>query len=248
MNPGNLIHLLAACVLTLSLAGGSTVTAGSEAARADGPDAIDAAADATRTAAPADPTRAAPRVTRDAPRTAAPDTAPTGGPDARTGAPDAGRTAPRVARDGERPPLPGAASQARNEAKSDAPLRRRPHGQLTVPVKRGTFRVSQPFHRWHGGIDLAAATGTPVLAVAQGRVVKVRTWLHSYGHHVVVRHAGGRSMSAHLSSIRVREGQRVRPGQVIGRVGSTGNSTGPHLHFVLTKRGRTVDPAGYIWG
>ena len=169
----------------------------------------------------------------------------------RTAPPEPERAAPRVSRDAPRPPLNGSASGRKDRAEradDEAPLARRPHGQLTVPVKPGAFRVSQPFHRWHGGIDLAAPTGTPVLAVAPGRVTKVRTWLHSYGHHVVIRHAGGRSLAAHLSSIRVRKGQRVRPGQVIGRVGSTGNSTGPHLHFVLTKRGRTVDPAGYIWG
>lgn len=133
------------------------------------------------------------------------------------------------------------------DAEAAARLKLRPQGQLVVPVKPGAFRVSQPFHGGHAGIDLAAPTGTPVRSVAHGRVLKVRKWRHSYGKHVVIKHPGGRSLSAHLSGIRVRKGQRVRPGQMIGRVGSTGNSTGPHLHFVLKKRGRTVNPAGYIW-
>lgn len=135
-----------------------------------------------------------------------------------------------------------------SDAEALARLKQRPTGQLAVPVKPGTFRVSQGFHGGHGGIDLAAPKGTPVRAVAHGRVVKVRKWRHSYGKHVVVRHPGGRTLSAHLNGIRVRKGQRVSPGQVLGRVGSTGNSTGHHLHFVLKKRGRTVNPAGYIWG
>jgi murein DD-endopeptidase MepM/ murein hydrolase activator NlpD len=132
-------------------------------------------------------------------------------------------------------------------ADAAALLKQRAHGQLNAPVKPGTFRVSQRFHGGHDGIDLAAPTGTPVRAVARGRVVKVRKWRHSYGKHVVLKHRGGRSLSAHLSGIQVRKGQRIDRGQVIGRVGSTGNSTGPHLHFVLKSRGRTVDPARFFW-
>ncbi len=141
----------------------------------------------------------------------------------------------------------GGTIAATSDAEAAARLKQRPHGQLAVPVKPGTFRVSQRFHHGHRALDFAARKGTPVRSVAYGRVVKVRKWRTSYGKHVVVRHPGGRTLSAHMSGIRVRKGQRVRPGQVLGRVGSTGNSTGPHLHFVLKKRGRTVNPAGYIW-
>ncbi len=117
--------------------------------------------------------------------------------------------------------------------------------QMRAPV--GNFRISQAFHGRHAGIDFAAPHGTLVRAVSHGRVVKVRKWRHSYGKHVVIRHARGSSLSAHLSTIRVREGQRVRRGQVIGRVGSTGKSTGPHLHFEFWRGGRAVNPIGYFW-
>ena len=116
-----------------------------------------------------------------------------------------------------------------------------------APVKPGKFRITQRFHAGHNGIDLAAPAGTPIRANANGRVIKVRKWAYSYGKHVVIQHRGRQTLSAHMSRIHVREGQRVRGGQMIGRVGSTGNSTGPHLHFVVEKGGRAVNPAPYIW-
>ena len=133
------------------------------------------------------------------------------------------------------------------QASAVALLKQRANGQLNAPVKPGHFRISQSFHGGHGGIDFAAATGTPVRAVAAGRVVKVRKWRYSYGKHVVIKHRGGRTLSAHLSAIRIHQGQRLSRGQIIGHVGSTGKSTGPHLHFELKKRGRHVNPAPYIW-
>jgi len=133
------------------------------------------------------------------------------------------------------------------QADAAALLKQRAHGQLHSPIKPGKFRVSQHFHGGHGGIDLAAPTRTPVGATAAGRVVKVRKWRNSYGKHVVIKHAGGQTLSAHLSSVRVRQGQKVHRGQKIGAVGSTGNSTGPHLHFELKKGGRAVNPAPWLW-
>lgn len=133
------------------------------------------------------------------------------------------------------------------QAQAAALLKQRAHGQLKTPIKAGKFRISQGYHGRHDGIDFAANSGTAIRSVAQGRVVKVRKWRTSYGKHVVIKHAGGRTLSAHMRSIRVRKGQKVRRGQVIGRVGSTGNSSGPHLHFVLSKRGRSVNPTPWIW-
>lgn len=133
------------------------------------------------------------------------------------------------------------------QADAVALLKQRAHGQVKPPIKPGKFRISQAYHRGHGGVDFAARRGTPIRSVDSGRVVRVRKWRTSYGKHVVIKHRGGKTLSAHMSGIRVRQGQRVRRGQVIGRVGSTGNSTGPHLHFVLRKRGRAVNPAPYIW-
>ncbi|TVQ09380.1 MAG: M23 family peptidase [Leptolyngbya sp. DLM2.Bin27] len=88
--------------------------------------------------------------------------------------------------------------------------------------------------RFHSGTDLAAPTGTPVLATRAGRVA-VSDFLGGYGLTVILRHGDGNleSRYAHLSQLTVRAGEWVEQGEVIGLVGSTGNSTGPHLHFEL---------------
>lgn len=98
--------------------------------------------------------------------------------------------------------------------------------------------------RPHLGIDYAAATGTPVWAVANGRV-SFRGWLGGLGKTVKIRHDNGyESWYGHLSRYpNLRVGQHVRQKQVIGYVGSTGLSTGPHLHFTLQKNGRLVNPS-----
>jgi murein DD-endopeptidase MepM/ murein hydrolase activator NlpD len=96
---------------------------------------------------------------------------------------------------------------------------------------------------WHPGLDFPAPAGTPVAAAAGGRVTRAG-WNDGYGLTVVVYHGRGvRTRYAHLSSIAVGRGARVRAGWLVGRVGTTGNSTGPHLHFEITVRGGAVDPA-----
>ncbi|WP_432112877.1 peptidoglycan DD-metalloendopeptidase family protein [Streptomyces sp. S1] len=84
----------------------------------------------------------------------------------------------------------------------------------------------------HSGLDITAPSGTPVLAAASGRVVAINAAGASYGNHVVLEHSGGiYTLYAHLSASSVSTGQQVSAGQKVGLVGSTGNSTGPHLHF-----------------
>lgn len=96
--------------------------------------------------------------------------------------------------------------------------------------------------RFHQGIDLPSPQGTPVVAVAPGWVVS-RESTPGYGLSVVLRHgAGWTTRYAHLSEAEVRPGQQVARGQVLGQVGSTGRSTGPHLHFEALLEGRRVDP------
>ena len=99
-------------------------------------------------------------------------------------------------------------------------------------------------HRPHNGVDFAAPRGTLVRAVADGTITYAG-WEGGFGRLVRVNHSGGyRTEYAHLDSIAtgIRRGQRVRRGQKIGRVGSTGLATGPHLHFGLVKNGRYVNP------
>lgn len=102
-----------------------------------------------------------------------------------------------------------------------------------------------PGHHW--GIDIASPAGTPVLATMPGAVAYAGPY-GSYGLVVYVVHRNGwSSLYGHLSSALVRPGQRVACAQIIGRVGSTGLSTGPHLHFELRYRGYPVDPLPYLW-
>lgn len=99
----------------------------------------------------------------------------------------------------------------------------------------------------YAAIDLAAPTGTNVYSARDGRVSSVRRLATSYGHHVRVSHGGGFStLYAHLSRIVASIGQRVRTITKIGEVGSTGNSTGPHLHFEVLRGGRRVEPTRYV--
>ncbi|MET9624590.1 transglycosylase family protein [Streptomyces sp. NPDC006464] len=102
---------------------------------------------------------------------------------------------------------------------------------------------------YHTGVDFPVPTGTSVRAVAGGKVVSAG-WGGAYGYEIVIRHDDGRySQYAHLSALSVREGQRVGGGQRIARSGSTGNSSGPHLHFEVRTGpgyGSDIDPLAYL--
>lgn len=99
------------------------------------------------------------------------------------------------------------------------------------------------YSRFHKGVDYAAAAGTPIQAVADGMVAQAG-WAGGYGQMVRLSHPGGIETGyAHMSHIAVSPGARVRQGQTIGYVGTTGLSTGPHLHFEIYRQGRAVDPA-----
>lgn len=116
--------------------------------------------------------------------------------------------------------------------------------------------ITQEYSAEHKAIDIAALSGSPVYAAEDGTVSYVQIWdgsydttgMMSYGHMIEIRHADGNTtLYAHLSEINVQQGEKVVRGQRIGRVGSTGNATGPHLHFeVITSEGK-ADPAEYLW-
>lgn len=100
--------------------------------------------------------------------------------------------------------------------------------------------------RAHSGIDLGAPIGSPVIATADG-VVRTANWVGGYGLLVALEHGGGtQTRYGHLSRLNVFGGQAVRKGDVIGFVGSTGRSTGPHLHYEVRVNGRAVNPADAI--
>ena len=106
--------------------------------------------------------------------------------------------------------------------------------------------TSCPGGHWHSGIDLAAAKGTAVVATAAG-VAHVIMSATGFGLHAVIDHGGGlQSLYGHLSWVTVVDGQRVSGGQLIGAVGSTGNSTGPHLHFEVDRNAVAEDPRSLV--
>jgi murein DD-endopeptidase MepM/ murein hydrolase activator NlpD len=126
-------------------------------------------------------------------------------------------------------------------------------GELQWPLKG---RITSPFgyrrhpiyrvRKMHTGIDIAAPSGTAIRAAGAGEVVHAGRW-GGYGKCVIIDHSGGvATLYAHCSSLAVTKGQAVREGQVIANVGSTGLSTGPHLHFEVRRGGRPVDPMSLL--
>ncbi|OLF18111.1 M23 family metallopeptidase [Actinophytocola xanthii] len=120
-------------------------------------------------------------------------------------------------------------------------------GGWTLPAQG---RVSSEYGpRWgtqHRGVDIAAVTGTPVGAASAG-VVRDASWRGGYGKAVVIDHGNGVStLYGHNSELLVRPGDRVQAGQTVAKVGSTGDSTGPHLHFEVMVDGKKVDPRPWL--
>lgn len=109
---------------------------------------------------------------------------------------------------------------------------------------------SDPFNRkitGHKGVDLASRTGNKIRIMAKGRVTKVEYSNKGYGNLVVIDHGNGFSTKyAHLSKIYVKEGDTMHVNDAVGEVGSTGRSTGPHLHYEILYQGRPVDPMPFI--
>jgi len=152
---------------------------------------------------------------------------------------------------------PKAKVEAKAKAKVEEKSEKKTHSTtqgLTAPVSAGT---GTPYHAsgsswskgYHTGVDFPVPTGTSVKSVGAGSVVTAG-WGGSFGYQVVIRHGDGRyTQYAHLSAISVKSGQSVVSGQRIGRSGSTGNSTGPHLHFEVRTGpgfGSDVDPVAYL--
>ncbi|MFG2953877.1 transglycosylase family protein [Streptomyces sp. NPDC048291] len=145
-------------------------------------------------------------------------------------------------------------AEPKSESRTKAATTKSGTHTLVAPVDAP---IGTPYHAsgshwskgYHTGVDFLAPTGTSVKAVEAGQVVTAG-WGGSYGYQVVIRHADGRyTQYGHLSAISVRAGQSVSTGQRIGRSGSTGNATGPHLHFEVRTGpgfGTDIDPVAYL--
>jgi murein DD-endopeptidase MepM/ murein hydrolase activator NlpD len=102
--------------------------------------------------------------------------------------------------------------------------------------------------KFHAGLDFAAAVGTPIYATADGVVKEADYNAGGYGNNVVINHGFGyETLYGHMYRIKARTGQKVKRGEVIGYVGSTGKSTGPHCHYEVHKNGQPVDPVYYFY-
>lgn len=130
-------------------------------------------------------------------------------------------------------------------------------GFLQTPLDARRVRISSGFTlkgrmhpikgycRAHKGVDFAAHTGTPVIAAADG-IITQSGYNGDYGNKVTIKHSGGyQTVYAHLHRIKVRKGQRVKQREIIGTVGTTGLSTGPHLHFELISHGQHINPMSF---
>jgi murein DD-endopeptidase MepM/ murein hydrolase activator NlpD len=103
--------------------------------------------------------------------------------------------------------------------------------------------------KMHEGMDFTAKTGTPIYATGDGVVERADNTASGFGNHIVIRHGFGyETLYAHLSKYKCRAGQRVKRGDIIGLVGSTGRSEGPHLHYEVHKNGKIVNPLNFYYG
>jgi murein DD-endopeptidase MepM/ murein hydrolase activator NlpD len=123
----------------------------------------------------------------------------------------------------------------------------------TISAETGTMiwpiigQISTPYGPTHRGLDVVAKQGTPIKAALAGKVIAAQEWDGPYGWYVIVQHgADFTTVYSHLSKIRVKEGDTVAQGHVVGDVGTTGQSTGPHLHFELRKSNLPLDPRPYL--
>jgi len=111
---------------------------------------------------------------------------------------------------------------------------------------------SDPFtkvRKFHEGMDFSAKIGTPIFATGDGVVARADNGVSGYGNHIVINHGFGyETLYGHLSKYNCRPGQHVKRGDIIGYVGSTGRSEGPHLHYEVHKGGEVVNPLNFYYG
>jgi len=119
-------------------------------------------------------------------------------------------------------------------------------GRITSRYGYRNSPFSKHTREFHGGIDFRGKIGEEVVATADG-VVENAASVSDYGKYIIIKHKKGyKTLYAHLSKIEVTKGQRVVAGEKIGEIGSTGRSTGPHLHYEIKKNGKRINPIKYV--
>lgn len=130
--------------------------------------------------------------------------------------------------------------------------KRAPTGTYIVPFNgtissRFGWRVFRGKYDYHTGIDFAGRSGSLIVASDGGTVTRAG-WYGAYGYCVIINHGKGvQTLYGHCSKLLVKVGQKVAQGEAIARVGSTGRSTGPHVHFEIRVNGKAVNPSKYLW-
>ena len=120
-------------------------------------------------------------------------------------------------------------------------------GRISSRFGKRIDPISKRGYSFHKGIDIAAPKGTPVYASADGKVIRAEFVRSGYGNLIIIQHADDlATYYGHLSKIIARKGDRVSKGQLIGKVGSTGRSTGPHLHFEVRRGNKALNPEEFV--
>lgn len=119
------------------------------------------------------------------------------------------------------------------------------NGHVQYPLK--SIKINQGYDFFHPGIDFEGTTGDPVYAIMAGEVVAIQRSNFAYGNAILVRHGDNySSLYAHLSKINVKEGQKVNLETILGEVGSSGRSSGDHLHLEIRENGRPINPLSML--
>jgi murein DD-endopeptidase MepM/ murein hydrolase activator NlpD len=143
-------------------------------------------------------------------------------------------------------------AKAKNKLLAAIPAIQPLKNEQMTRVASGFGYRSDPFtkvRKMHQGMDFTAPTGTPIFATGDGVVKKADNTVSGYGNHIVIQHGYGyQTLYGHLSRYKCRTGQRVKRGDVIGYVGSTGRSEAPHLHYEVHKDGKVVNPINFYYG
>ncbi|MFV5688507.1 M23 family metallopeptidase [Flavobacterium sp. ZT3R25] len=143
-------------------------------------------------------------------------------------------------------------AKAKNKLLSAIPAIQPVRNENLKQLASGFGYRTDPFtkaRKMHKGMDFSANTGTPIYATGDGVIAKADNTASGYGNHIVIKHGYGyETLYGHLSKYKVRAGQHVKRGDVIGYVGSTGRSEGPHLHYEVHKDGNVVNPLNFYYG